>query len=136
MAGRFAIDVSRFINKTQSNIDVVIRKIVFDVFVRVVLKTPVDTGRLVGNWFPTIGTPSNMFNEGSTDPDKTAAQTRIRDITQGIKPGETIYLINNTPYANFIESGGSRIKAPQGMVNITLQEYRGIVERAASEVRR
>jgi len=136
VAGRFAIDISRFIDKTQTNLNVVIRKIVFDVFVRVVLKTPVDTGRLVGNWFPSVGSPSTLFNEGSTDPDKTAAQIRIRDITQNIKPGDTIFLINNTPYANFIESGGSKIKAPQGMVNITLQEYRGIVERAASEVRR
>ena len=48
--GTFAIDIAKFINKTNVNLDLVIRKIIFEVFKRIVLRTPCDTGRARGGW--------------------------------------------------------------------------------------
>ena len=56
--GTFAIDVSKFVKKAKGNIDLAIRKMIFEVFKRIVVRTPVDTGRCKAGW--TVGKTWNM----------------------------------------------------------------------------
>lgn len=95
------------------------KKIVFEALRRVVMKTPVLTGRARGNWQTTINTrPGNDLDVKSGDRDPIregmAALGRLR-------PGQIVYLTNNVPYIIFLEEGTPNI-APIGMVKTTIQE--------------
>lgn len=120
----FEADISRFIKKAGSNAETAVRKIGIELFRKVILKTPVDKGRLVGNWFVSLNVPSTEYSENALDPSRSRAQ---RDGTAQIiryKIGDrAIYLTNNTPYAMRIETTGySKVKAPQGMARISVME--------------
>jgi hypothetical protein len=85
---------------------------------RIVLKTPVDTGRARGNWQTTINRlpPSEPIEP--VDP-ITAGLPEISKLTDlGV-----IFIANNLPYIERLESGYSK-QAPNGMVALTLEELR------------
>jgi hypothetical protein len=48
--GNFVADISSFVKKAKGNTDLAVRKMVFEVFKRIVKRTPVDTGRARGGW--------------------------------------------------------------------------------------
>lgn len=132
MAGSFELDIQRFVDKAKGNVDLVIRKIALDMFKRVIMKSPVDTGRFKGNWQVAIGSmPAGTLEID----DKTGAATisKVTAATLGLSAGQTIYLVNNLAYARRLEYGHSK-QAPSGMVRITVQEFPGVVNKAASEV--
>lgn len=127
----FSDDLKKFAAKADPNI--VVRKVAMDVFHRVIIRTPVDTGRARANWQASIGAPKegelDSVNKipvgvpgGSADLD----QALIVDKHQG---DDSIFLSNNLPYIEVLENGSS-IQSPAGMVKVTLSEYPGIVEDA------
>lgn len=130
--GNFELDIQRFVAKAKGNIDLVIRKIALDLFRRVIMKSPVDTGRFKGNWQVAIGSiPAGVLEIN----DKTGSATisKMTAAVLGLKAGETIYLVNNLEYARPLEYGHSK-QAPAGVVRITVQEYPQVVSKAANEV--
>ena len=92
------------------------------------LRSPVDNGRFRGNWTLTIGEPSGAVLDIT---DKSGANTVARNSSvlseypQDTFP--TIYLQNNLPYAEPLESGHSK-QAPSGMVAITTAELAALWE--------
>lgn len=132
MAGSFEINMAAFAKKANGNMDLVLRKITLDLLRRVVMKTPVDTGRARGNW--QIG--RGKMPEGETG--KLGADDSIAagapEALQA-KMGEPVFLVNHVPYILELERGSSK-QAPNGMVATTLREYPGIVEKAATDTRR
>jgi len=50
-----------------------------------------------------------------------------------LKAGQVIYLVNNLPYAIPLEYGHSS-QAPGGMVRLTVQKWRPIVDAVAREL--
>jgi hypothetical protein len=50
--GNFELDIQRFVDKANGNINLVVRKVALDLFTRVIMKSPVDTGRFgaIGRW--------------------------------------------------------------------------------------
>lgn len=131
----FAIDVTAWAKKAEGKLDLVVRKVAFDLFTRVLLRTPVLHGILVANWMMAIGHAPLGFDPEKKDPGKGGVINDAVAITNQAKAGDTIFLINHAPYAMDIEHGYSRVKAPQGMVNVTLTEFQSIVNGAASEVK-
>jgi hypothetical protein len=130
--GNFQLDIQRFVAKANGNIDLVIRKIALDLFSRVILKSPVDTGRFKGNWQVAIGSiPSGTLELSDKDGGATIAQVTAE--TLGLKAGDVITLVNNLDYARSLEYGHSK-QAPAGMVRTTVQEYGAVVAQAANEV--
>lgn len=100
--------------------------------------TPVDTGLLKNNWFPTVSRPSTRFTRG-TDPSGNKSKVRVNNLLARIKLGQNFYFTNNTPYADIVEFGrypnpsqaknpktvnGFSKQAPSGMLRVNLQ--RGI----------
>lgn len=133
-AGTFEIDIARFVAKAKGNVDLVVRKISLDIFKRVIIKSPVDTGRFRGNWQVQIGSiPAGTLE--LEDKSGTATVAKVTAETLGLKAGEIIYLVNNLPYARRLEYGYSK-QAPSGMVRITLQEFPQIVRKTAAEINR
>jgi hypothetical protein len=132
MAGNFALDISRFVNRTHSNVDLVTKKIVLDIARSVIRKSPVDTGRFKGNWQYGTG----EMPTGTTDIHDESGQGTIAHITGQVPQqasGKLHYIVNNLPYSIRLENGWSS-QAPSGMVGLTISEYQGIVRRAAQEV--
>jgi hypothetical protein len=83
---------------------------------RVIRDTPVDTGRLMGNWQSTLNVPTD-------------AQLPVRSQSQAISEasaslarlqiGNTFWLQNNLPYAAYVENGTEKMP-PAGMLRKNL----------------
>ena len=133
MAGNFALDISRFVNRTHSNVDLVTKKVVLDIARSVIRKSPVDTGRFKGNWqYGTAQMPIGVLD--IYDAGGRGTEAHIAGQIPAQASGKLHYIVNNLPYSIRLENGHSRIQAPLGMVGLTISEYQGIVRRAAQEV--
>ena len=123
--GQFANQVQGWVQKTMAKSDTAVRMIALRMFSRIILKSPVDTGRFRGNWQIAIGS----VPEGTLElDDKTGTATIAKGAAtaMGISAGDTIYFANNLPYAQRLE-GGYSSQAPAGMVALTVQEFQSIV---------
>jgi hypothetical protein len=128
----FALDISKWVEKAQGRIDLVVRKISLDVFRRVIMKSPVLSGRFKGNWQVAIGNiPAGTL--AIDDKSGTATMAKVTAATMRLNAGEVIYLVNNLSYSRVLEYGHSK-QAPNGMVRLTLAEFPQAVRKAASEL--
>lgn len=136
---KFSDQINSFVKKTKNNLDILVTKITFDIFNRVVLKTPVDTGRARNNWIPSISTIPVTVDNNKVGDRVAEVIASIINISSSSKPGDIVYLVNNVEYINVLEDGrigkkGS-LQAPHGMVKITLQEFDGILINIAKSLR-
>jgi len=106
--------------KVEQRVAQVTRWVALEALRRVVLKSPVDTGRFRGNWQTAVSVrPDGVVEVEDKDGGQTISEGS-RNIAQ-LKPYEVVYLSNNVPYARKLEDGHSR-QAPQGVVSITVAE--------------
>lgn len=151
MAGTFAIDLSRFCKKADADMKTVVRKLAFEAFRRVVLKTPVDTGRARANWSVAVGAPNTTSSLLAFDKDGTTTLQKIMDGVNAWSADGSIFLTNNLSYIatleyglypnppkygsyvkglgkgktvrhQFLSVGGYSFQAANGMVRVTLEE--------------
>lgn len=124
--------MDRFIAKAKSNMSVVPKKVALDLFRKVILRTPVNTGRARGNWQCTVTTPA----VGETERTDMTGRQVIAEVASAVDSWDVanvgIFLMNNVAYIGVLEDGSSE-QAPNGMVKVSLREYPGIVEREARE---
>jgi hypothetical protein len=117
----FTADISRFIGKAEKSAEQAVRRISLDLLSRVILKSPVDTGRFRANWYASINYASNAV---SNSVDKSGADSIRRggSSINSYKLGDAaIYLTNNLPYAYRLETGYSK-QAPSGMARLSVME--------------
>ena len=112
----FDSDLQRFAKKTGIEVEKAIRKVAFDAHGMITKKTPRDTGRAQGNWNVSVGSIDRSVNEKATQP-----QTPKLRKGDGLKP---IYIVNSLPYIRRLEHGHSRKQAPNGMVRVTINEFK------------
>lgn len=129
----FGLDIARFVEKAKAAPEQVVRKVGLDLASRVVLRSPVDTGRFRANWNVAFGRADTLTTPST---DKTGGKTleRVRVQLNGWAPGQDIYLTNSLPYAIPLEYGWSKKQAPQGMVRITVTEFQTFVNAAVAEL--
>ena len=128
----FALDITNWTEKTKARVTLASRKIALEVFTRVILRSPVDTGRFRGNWQVAIGS----VPAGTLEVDDKSGQATIGKMTAkalGLEAGDVITLVNNLPYAWRLETGWSQ-QAPGGMVGLSVAEYQPIVAKVAAEL--
>lgn len=98
---------------------------VFTIFRGVVFRTPVDEGRARASWYVQNDSPSTeMMGKQKKLGKQNANQialSRLRELR--LLPFTKTYITNNLPYIVPLENGHSG-QAPQGMVAITVAEYR------------
>lgn len=129
----FSLDLSKFAKGTEEKLEKTKRAVTLKLFSAIVLDTPVDTGRLRGNWqisiaAPKTGTLAREDKSGST------VNSEIKATVEASKLGDTVILRNNLPYAHRIEyDGWSKVKAPQGMVRRNLLRFERLLKKAAAE---
>ncbi|RTL09101.1 MAG: HK97 gp10 family phage protein [Acidimicrobiia bacterium] len=123
---RWSIPLDRFAEQKKDDLRDVVRKITFDVFRRVVLRSPVDTGRFRANWNVTFGAPS-YTTSASTEQGR-GLNEAAKALTLPV--GGVCWLSNGLPYAQRLEYGWSK-QAPAGMVRVTVAEFDSIVAAGA-----
>ena len=137
MGGTFSADLSRFCKKYQVDMRTVVRKITLEAFKRVILRTPVDTGRARANWGVSQGRPITFQIEGA---DKSGSAT-ISTAADGVQSWEcqgSLFLTNNLAYIGVLEYGkddgspGSS-QAPNGMVRVTLEEMQAWIQNSVKK---
>lgn len=105
------------------------KALVMEAHRRVVLRTPVDTGRARANWMLSTGSPSKLVREA--EPGGSAAtQMALDDALEFVKTldvDDVAYIVNNLPYIERLENGWSD-QAPEGMVSVTVEELALIKE--------
>ena len=120
-------DVStNFMKTVKANGNKEIRENIFELFRRIILKTPVKTGTAQANWQINISTPGKnvVKYSGNAGAAKTQALNNGLEKLSKVGIGRTIYIFNNLPYIGELEHGSSKIQAPAGMVQVTLNELR------------
>ena len=134
MADSFKLQMGRILRKVDGRANTLLRATALETLSRIVQRTPVDTGRARGGWEVAIdATPPD-----SSDVDASGGATiaRAAAVITGAKAGSSIVIRNSVPYINMLEYGGHSPQAPAGMVRITVQEIRSIVDRAAAKAKR
>lgn len=143
MASTFALDISRFVKKAQGNIDLVQKKVMLDMGKRIIMRTPVDTGRARANWMFGISTPKQQtvttVDKGPTTQDGRGASTTVTKFTSDLlSAGEikdrSMFLTNSVEYILPLEYGYSQ-QALGGMVRLTVAEFAGVVKDAVTFTR-
>jgi len=124
----FSGDLKKFRLKIEGQDDEIVRGVELALFSAVIDDTPVDMGRLKGNWMGSFGSPAQGTLE-TDDPNGSATKDKMMSlVTGGPKGGRLTYLANNLPYAMAIEYGHSTKKAPQGMVRKNVARFQTLVD--------
>jgi len=136
MASDFSAKIKKFSDKSKLSVRTIMRKVALDAYTGVVRKSPVDTGRFRGNWNVALAVPDTSTNDKKPHPKRKPGErvpkrprqdgdgwARAIAALAGAKPGITIFITNNLPYAVYLENGSSR-QAPAGMLGITVEEVK------------
>lgn len=130
---QFMAGIKAWTRKAKTRCDVVTRKVNLEVGTRVIMRSPVDTGRFRGNWQAGIGNkPRGVFE--ILDPTGQQAIARLRGTVMNMRAGQKFFFVNNLPYALALEYGHSS-QAPAGMVRITAMEFHAITRQAVAETK-
>ena len=146
----FSDQLRQFSEAAVQRAELVVQKVAIDCSVSVVDGSPVGNpelwkfpksapagyvgGRFRANWQVSIGSPAtgevNAIDENG-GPTKAAGEAVAMTFRH---EDRVVYVTNNLPYAIPLEYGHST-QAPAGMVRITVANFQGYVEQAASEAR-
>lgn len=105
-------------------------------------KTPVDKGTLRGSWTVSIGSqdtvPANKTTSANQGQALTASEKSTLDAALAqmpdLKIGQIVWINNAMPYVLRIEfDGHSSVKAPAGMVQISINEMRSFLATSKKE---
>lgn len=132
--GTLSLDLSRFVDKTVAELDRVKRAVALELFTSIVYDTPVDTGRLRGNWQISIGSPLVGVVD-KLDPSGEQVTREIAAVVGESKLKDVLILRNNLPYAYRIEYEGWSRKAPDGMMRRNFLRIQQILKKAVQEGR-
>lgn len=124
-ARQFKLDLDKAFEEQQERVALIAMKIAMEALNRVVMKSPVDTGRFRANWTVAVGRQDLSTTE-ATDKSGAATIAAGSQIILGQKGPAVIWLSNNLPYAQALENGHSK-QAPMGMVALTYNELMQIV---------
>jgi len=100
------------------------RQVCIEVLKRIVLRTPVDTGRARGNWQVEISRPASgvLSIEGTSGAMTDFAISKGISKLAQIPPFSLVHITNNLEYLYYLEYEKRSKQFPEGMVEITLTE--------------
>lgn len=132
----FNADIQAFAKLINANLAIVIKKIAFDLYTRLILKTPVDTGRARAGWGISVNTPIIIQPTGYNN--KAAKKVKgpegadyeaafhasgifaMPDLS-AIDGTQQVFILNSVEYIEALEDGHSK-QAPAGMVKVSIAE--------------
>lgn len=120
-AAEFSIELDKIFDEhVERQVLTVLQKLAMEGLSRMVLRSPVDTGRFRGNWTVSIGGPDRS---ASHPEDKNGGSTIARGSAPiaALTEPKVVWMLNSLPYANRLENGWSK-QAPAGVVAVTVAE--------------
>lgn len=124
MAGPFDSQLNGFGVAVLDKVDKVRRASVLELFKLIIMATPVDTGRLRGNWQTAINSPVSAATTRD-DPSGSAAISEVMANLGSL--ADIVWFTNNLHYAERIEYDGWSRQAPEGMVRKHIAQWQRIV---------
>lgn len=135
---QFSLQLDAFARKVGLSGTTVAKRVGFDLFGRIVRKTPVDTGRARASWNISVNQADRSVVQqvrttvqAGTHVSKGLKQSSLKRAVNAlqsqnllaldVKLGDTIWITNNLPYIVELEKGHSK-QAPAGMVALSIQE--------------
>ena len=121
---KFNLELEKAATKIRGDLNKFYRQVCLEVLKRIVLRTPVDTGRARGNWQLEIGRAASgvLSVEGSAGSmADMAISSGITKLAQ-IPPFSLVHITNNLEYIYYLEYEKRSQQFPEGMVEITLTE--------------
>ncbi len=113
----FRLDLSKFARKVDTNVRIAIQLVSLEVFRKLTLRTPVDTGRARASWDLKVGEASDYVPpEGDY-----SAPRDIGGAAAEIDGKKIVFITSSLDYMQYLDEGSSQ-QAPAGMVDITLAE--------------
>ena len=161
MSNSFTAQIETARKKYEKRMVLIHKKVSADLFRKVIVMTPVDTGRAKGNWMLGINAIPQEVSE-DVDKSETGEKTVAKVITglESLRTGDTAVLANSLPYIVKLEyggfpnpplkgsydkktksyiiksAGGYSKQAPTGMVRTAIEEYRPILNKAIALAKR
>lgn len=145
----FTVQLAAFAEKAKGNKNAVVRKVLLQMGTSLVMKSPVGDalywvnqpppkgyvgGRFRANW---------QFGEGAIDYTTTTAVDPSGEKAVGgllaklpdEPSGKVYYITNSLAYSQRLEDGWSHRQAPNGMVALTVLEFRNYLSQAVAELK-
>jgi hypothetical protein len=145
----FALDLSRFVARAKGNAAAIVANVVLKVGEGIVMRTPVGDpttwkhperapagyvgGRARGSWQYGYNAPA-AAEPGTIDSSGAVALGRI---TAGVSANQAPgvhYVTSSVPYMRPLEYEAHSKQAPEGMVRVTVAEFRTYVDRALGSI--
>jgi hypothetical protein len=134
----FVADMKVFQNRVLPKTFVAFQKyIALELYKRIMQKTPVDMGTLRGSWTISVGSQDTQPANKETNAKQGSAlsseeRANFKSAIAGMSElglGQIVWINNAMPYVLRIEfDGHSSVKAPAGMVNISIQELKSFLQ--------
>ena len=125
-ADQFSVELDRVLEQLKTDTQTFKRVFALNLLSRLVYRTPVDTGRARANWQVSNVSPNTnerkRFKKNQPNAVATDTVARGQKNIDKNKEGQSIWLANNLPYIQRLESGTWSKQAPQGMVAISIEE--------------
>lgn len=100
---------------------------------RIVMRTPVKTGRARGNWMLSEGDPAGITRD-NLDPTGTAAIAEGLAFSKQVRIGGVFFIVNSLPYIYALEHGSSK-QAPGGMARLTAAEIQAMADNLIEQIK-
>lgn len=129
----FALDVSKFVEKSKKNPEKVMRQVSLKLFSAIIKASPVDSGRFRMNWMASGSIPASGITD-ATDKSGNTATGNARSFVLNSPDWGAFTLTNNLPYAQRLEYGWSQ-QAPQGFVRVNISRFQQLINEEAAKVK-
>ena len=123
------LNIEKLLKKAGDKVDLVARRIAVDLGRKIVVASPVKTGRFKSNWFYGAG----EINTSTNAPAGSDAMVAIEKGIAGWEPGQLMYITNSLSYARRLEYDSWSKQAPAGMVRLAVQNFNISVANAVKE---
>jgi len=133
-SGTFSKLISDFAKEVPHLAVQITNKASLDLFTKVVMDTPVDTGRARGNWQLSIG--QEATGEMPEDKDGSATISKATGTVTKDRTTAAIFIQNNLPYIKKLEYGHWSKKAPNGMLRKNINLMNSYLSKAIAELKR
>lgn len=129
----FALDIEKFADEAIAAVENTRRIFIGNLCLRIIDRTPVLSGHLKGNWQPSVGA-AEYDEVARASKDGAFVKKLSLDVLATLKGDETFYFSNNAPYVLVIEyEGHSSVKAPDGMVRVSMAEVGQLINQAVRD---